>query len=383
MLDFVTSPFAFFAVLAAFGLGAVGSLLFRKQDRAANLWSNGLAIIGSGLGLLYSGEVLLSHAVPSFRLESSFPALVLSIQVDALSAFFMLVICAVAFLSSVYALDYVRHYFGRYDIGVLGFFYNVFIASMILVVTVHHALSFLIVWEVMSLASYFLVIYEHREESSIRAGTLYFVMTHAGTAFIVLAFLLMFNVTGSFEFDAIAKGMTHATPLVAGGIFLAALIGFGTKAGIIPLHIWLPSAHPAAPSHVSALMSGVMIKTGIYMLIRIGLGLLPQPPFWWGTIILVLGAVSSLLGVLYALTEHDLKRLLAYHSIENIGIILLGLGSAMVFSSSGMNSFAALALVAALFHTMNHATFKALLFLGAGSPPQNFEFTITAYCRWA
>lgn len=353
--------------MACFAAGAIGALLLGNSNRAANVWGSGLAIAGSAAALLFSGAVLLNGSTQAFTADTSFPLLSLSMSVDRLAAFFVLVISAVALLSSVYALGYVRHYYGKYSIGVLGCFYNIFVASMILVVTAHNALFFLIVWEIMSLASYFLVIYERREAASIRAGSLYFIMTHAGTAFIITAFLLMFRTAGSFDFDAIRTGLATSSSLTQGAIFVTALIGFGAKAGIIPLHIWLPGAHPAAPSHVSALMSGVMIKTGIYMLIRITLGLLPEVHLWWGLTVLIIGAVSSLLGVLYALSEHDLKRLLAYHSIENIGIILLGLGSALVFSSAGMNTLAALGLAAALFHTMNHATFKALLFLGAGS----------------
>ncbi|MHB9052375.1 MAG: hydrogenase 4 subunit B [Thermoleophilia bacterium] len=367
MPDFLTSPGVYYAILAVFAIGAAGALALGHNDRAANLWGNGLAIAGSLAGLIFSGAVLIDGRTLAFSVESTLPLLSFSFRLDRLSAFFMAVICLVALLCSVYALGYVRHYYGKYSLGLLGFFYNIFIASMILVATAHNALFFLIAWEVMSLASYFLVIYEHREGANVRAGSLYLVMTHAGTAFIIFSFLLMHQATGSFDFEAIAGGMAQASPLARNAIFVSALIGFGMKAGFIPLHIWLPSAHPAAPSHVSALMSGVMIKTGIYMLIRICFGIMPAVSLWWGLLIIAIGAVSSLLGVLYALSEHDLKKLLAYHSIENIGIILLGLGSALVFSSLGMDSLAALALAAALFHTVNHASFKALLFLGAGS----------------
>ncbi len=238
---------------------------------------------------------------------------------------------------------------------------------MVMVVSAHNALFFLVVWEIMSLASYFLVIYENKEKENVQAGSLYFIMTHVGTAFIMLAFLLLYRSTGSLDFGVIKETIGHSSPLVANAVFVLALVGFGTKAGIIPFHIWLPNAHPAAPSHVSALMSGVMIKTGIYMFIRMFMDILPDAPLWWGVVILILGAISSLLGVLYALTEYDIKRLLAYSSIENIGIILLGLGSSLVFWSLDMKPLAVLSLVAALFHTLNHAIFKALLFLGAGS----------------
>ena len=367
MLASLTSSTGFFLIISLFALGAGGALIFGKNDRLANVWGNSLAILGSALGFIFSTTVLLGDSTVAFNIPSSFPILSLSFQVDRLSAFFMALITLLALLCSIYALSYVKHYYKKYNLGTLGFFYNIFIASMILVVTAHHALFFLIVWEMMSLASYFLVIFERNEEASIRAGSLYFIMTHIGTAFIIFAFLLLYKATGSFDFEIIKNNLAAVSPLIKSAVFISALIGFGAKAGIIPFHIWLPSAHPAAPSHVSALMSGVMIKTGIYMIMRISLDLIPGIPLWGGLTILMVGSVSSLLGVLYALAEHDLKRLLAYHSIENIGTILLGLGSALVFLSLGMKELAALGLVAALFHTMNHATFKALLFLGAGA----------------
>src|SRR4029079_1003371 len=185
----------------------------------------------------------------------------------------------------------------------------------------------------MSLMSYFLVVYDRRDPQNVKAGYVHLVMTHVGTAAISLALLLLFAHVHSFDF-AVIKAHAHAVPaLTMAFVFGLAFMGLGTKAGLIPFHLWLPSAHPAAPAHVSALMSGVMIKTGIYMMIRLFLDLLGPVPLWWGVVVLVAGAVSSLIGVLYALTEHDIKRLLAYHSIENIGIILLGLGSALVFDA--------------------------------------------------
>jgi hydrogenase-4 component B len=220
----------------------------------------------------------------------------------------------------------------------------------------------------MSLFSYFLVVTEH-EKSDVRyAGLFYLIMTHVGTAFIMLTFLIFFQAAGSFSFEA----FRHPEQALPEGMrtlaFLLALIGFGAKAGIVPLHVWLPYAHPAAPSHVSALMSGVMIKTAIYALLRVYFDFFGgQFPWWWGFTVLALGAFSALLGVMYALMEHDLKSLLAYHSVENIGIILLGIGGGMIFQTYGLVEFAALGLIAGLYHTLNHAVFKALLFLGAGS----------------
>ena len=354
--------------LGLLGIGAIGALFLRHHDAAANWWGNGCALLASASGIVVGWQGLAYGAVFTLNISSVLPELAFALRVDRLAAFFIFVVSLIAFAASLYGLGYVKHFYGRYNIGVLGFFYNLFLAGVLLVVSAGNALFFLLSWEMMALASYFLVVYENRNEESIRAGSLYFIMTHVGAGLIALAFLLIYRAEGTLDFAAIAAGGHLLTPIMAHLIFILTLIGFGVKAGIIPLHIWLPRAHAAAPSHVSALMSGVMIKTGIYMLIRFYMEFLPQPvPLSWGFIILALGAISSLLGVLYALTEHDLKRLLAYHSIENIGIILLGLGSSLIFSSSGMYGLAALGLTAALFHTLNHATFKALLFMGAGA----------------
>ncbi len=368
MLSALANSSSFLALIGIFVAGAVGSLIVRRNDRLANRWGNFFAIVGSLWGLAFASAVLISgHNVAIQGIVSDFPFLSLTFQIDKLGAFFILAISLIALFCSVYAVDYIKDYYHRYSIGGLGFFYNLFIAAMVLVVGAANGIVFLIAWEVMSLASYFLVTYDRRDPNNVKAGYLYLVMTHVGTAFILLAFILLYASTGSFDFDAIKAGAAAMPQLLKDAVFGLAFIGFGTKAGVIPVHIWLPSAHPAAPSHVSALMSGVMIKMGIYMMVRMFLDILQPVPTWWGVAVLVVGAVSCVLGVLYALTEHDIKRLLAYHSIENIGIILLGVGGALVFSSLHLPALMMLSLGAALFHTLNHAIFKSLLFLGAGS----------------
>lgn len=366
MQNFTTLQTGFLFSLTCFFAGAAGSLMTRKNPHPSNVCGNVFAAAGSILGIVSSAAALHGGETLSFRFSSSFPLLSFSVRMDALSAFFALTISTAAFLCSIFAIGYVKHFYGKYDIGILGFFYNIFIACMLLVVTADNGLFFLMTWELMSLASYFLVIFEYRNKDNIQAGSLYFIMTHIGTAFIILSFILMFHATGSFDFQVWKVNALHVSPLIKNLSFFLLLAGFGTKAGIIPLHIWLPAAHPAAPSHVSALMSGVMIKTGIYMFIRMFFYVFQDVPYWWGAVMLLLGSVSSLLGVLYALAEHDIKKLLAYHSIENIGIILLGIGSALLLSSSD-SSFAAVGLAAALYHTLNHAVFKSLLFMGAGA----------------
>lgn len=282
---------------------------------------------------------------------------------DAISGFFILLISILTFSVSIYSIGYTKGIAGK---GVMGVLFNIFILSMYAVVLSGNVITFLISWETMSIVSYFLVTFD-REEESARAGLLYAIMTHAGTAFIIAAFLILYKYTGHMDFT----GIKEAAKDIPGGIktivFIFAVIGFGTKAGIIPLHTWLPQAHPAAPSNISSLMSGVMIKTGIYGILRIVVDMLGVGPEWWGIAILVIGAVSSVLGVLYALMEHDIKKLLAYHSVENIGIILLGIGASMILASNGLYKLSAIAMTAGLYHTLNHAIFKGLLFLSAGS----------------
>lgn len=367
--------YGFLITLCTFALSAIGALVIgnRGEGRYANWWTHSLSALGSAFGIsfaigaFFSGRVIfLNLPIPFSFFPPVFPPF-FPLRFDALSAFFVFLISIIAFATSIYGMGYQRQFYGKYHLGFFGFFYSLFIVSLLLVVSANHGLNFLIAWEVMSLASYFLVIFEYRHEENVRAGFLYFLMTHIGTAFILIALLLIYRVVGSLDFDEI-RLRSETIPFITKNIILTfALIGFGTKAGIIPLHIWLPKAHPAAPSHVSALLSGVMIKTAILMLIRFFFDFFPDVSLWWGLVILIFGAISSLLGVLYALSEHDLKRLLAYHSVENIGIILLGIGGGVTMIALGAPSLAAFGLAAALYHTLNHAIFKALLFLGAGS----------------
>jgi hydrogenase-4 component B len=368
MIDDIASQNGFLALLLIFATGAVAALFCKNNDKAANLFSGSLSITGSIYGLLFAITSFYYEKNFSFSLNNdAFPILSLSFRIDPLSVFFIFIITLIALFCSIYSLGYVKHYYKKYNIGSLGFFYNLFILGMLVVVTADNGIFFLIAWEIMSLASFFLVIYDYNDTNNVKAGYVYLIMTHIATAFIIFAFLLFYKYTGSFDFAQIRSGMSQIPLSIKNIIFISAIIGFGTKAGIIPFHIWLPGAHPAAPSHVSALMSGVMIKTGIYMMMRLFCDILQPVPLWWGLTVLILGSISSLLGVLYALTEHDLKKLLACHSIENIGIILLGLGSALSFLSLGMPALSLCGFVAALFHTLNHATFKSLLFLSAGS----------------
>ncbi|MFH1094991.1 MAG: proton-conducting transporter membrane subunit [Candidatus Micrarchaeota archaeon] len=347
---------------------AYSSQKFRFFAKAAGLLC---ALLASGAltaaGLL---GVLGSEASPLI-LAPLGPLGAFSFSVDGLSGFFAIIIGLVGMAVSIYSYPYLTEYERKgYNPARFCILFNLFLLSMALVVTAQNGIAFLVFWEIMAVSSFFLVTYEHKEPASQSSGFIYLLMTHFGTACLIVMFLaLASGAGGSFDFAAFA----HASyaPAMASAIFILALVGFGMKAGLMPFHVWLPIAHPNAPSNISALMSGVMLKTAIYALVRVIFGFLlasqPVPPLWWGLLILAIGAVSSVMGVLYSLMEHDIKVLLAYHSIENIGIILLGLGGAVTFASAGLSALAALSLFAALYHTLNHALFKSLLFLGAGS----------------
>jgi hydrogenase-4 component B len=357
--------YLFLGIIAAYLVGSVSALILNKKDHLCTYASFLSAGIASIIGIVFSFSVLFGRNF-EFTSTSELP-LTYGFFVDKLSAFFILVISLTAFAVSIYSIGYVREYYGKKNIGYLGFLYNIFILSMILVVSANNVVMFLIVWELMSIISYLLVLFEHEKEDARKAGFIYIVMTHIGTGFIILSFLILAGSSGSFYFNTFNDAAASLSPGLKDAVFIFALIGFGTKAGIVPLHIWLPYAHPAAPSNVSALMSGVMIKTAIFMLIRVFFDFLGAGVAWWGMLVLILASISALLGVLYALMEHDMKRLLAYHSVENIGIILIGVGVSMVFMASGHPDLAAFGLIAGLYHTINHAVFKSLLFMGAGS----------------
>lgn len=299
------------------------------------------------------------------------PDLPFHLRLDLLSGYFIVVVALLAFFVSIYSIGYVKAYLGHRSVTSLVSFYTIFLGGMMLVVLADDAFFFLVAWELMAASSYFLVLFEDEKIENRRAAFLYLVVAHVGAIAIMLSFGVMAGLATDFSgferytFDAMRN--TELPEGLATLAFLLAFFGFAAKAGVIPLHVWLPEAHPVAPSNVSALMSGVMLKTAIYGIVRVVFDLIEVFPWWWGALVLVFGLVSAVMGVLYALMQHDLKRLLAYHSVENIGIILIGIGLAMIFTSFNMSLLAALALIAGLYHTMNHAMFKGLLFMGAGA----------------
>ncbi|HZI94664.1 MAG TPA: proton-conducting transporter membrane subunit [Patescibacteria group bacterium] len=300
--------------------------------------------------------VLLVHQASGFSLRYA---------IDGLSAWFLLVLSVLAVPIALYSLGYIAtSHWSRRSVAI-GATFNLLIGAVEVVFVAADVVTFLAAWELMTLTTAALVATEHENRASRRAAYLYLTMSHLGTGFLIAGFLILASLSGSFSFAAVLSGDRAIGP-IRHVLFTCFFIGFGVKAGVVPLHVWLPQAHPAAPTSISALMSAVLIKTGIYGMVRVcafGLGV---PRLSWGVIVLLVGGLSAVLGVLYALVQHDLKRLLAYHSIENVGIILLGLGAAMIGLSYGRSDVAALGLAASLYHVLNHAVFKGLLFLGAG-----------------
>ena len=357
----------FFLMVAGYAFGTAAAVL-SPQGRAVRRGAATGAVVGGGAGLALALAVF-ANGTP-FALEA--PALLsvadgLAFRLDTLGALFLAVVGLVAIPCGIYGAGYSEGYEGRYSLRLLGAMLNLFLLTMSLVPCAGNVLTFLLMWEGMSLSSYFLVMTETDEPDTIRAGGWYLAMTHGGLALVLAAFLILAAHADTTAFGALRAAAGALSPATRNAVFLLALLGFGSKAGIIPLHVWLPRAHPAAPSHVSALMSGVMIKLGVYGFLRVGLDLLGGGPAWWGALLISLGALSAVVGVLYALMENDLKRLLAYSSIENIGLVFIGIGAGFLFLSLGVASAALLALAAALYHALNHAAFKSLLFLGAGS----------------
>jgi len=343
--------------------GGAGAAALRAFPAASAVVGAGGAVLGSLLGLTSAIECLRLYDGREYSLPWEMPFGNLTLGMDGLSAVFCLAIFGLAALTALYGFGYLPRERGR--TGLAWCWFNVLAAGMALVVAARNGVLFLIAWEVMSLSSFFLVAHEAEKPEVRRAAWTYLVATHVGTAFVLTMFVLLGTAAGSLDFRGLAgpEGMGRG---FAAWIFVLAVIGFGVKAGFFPLHVWLPEAHPAAPSHVSALLSGAMIKTGLYALLR-SLSFVGPPEPWWGWLLIGVGILSGLFGIVSALAQHDLKRLLAYSSVENIGIAALGIGLGLLGWSAGNWTLTALGFAGALLHVLNHAVFKGLLFLGAGS----------------
>lgn len=346
--------------LLLYGGASLLGLWGRRALVGVYLLSTGGGLVGA---VISAGYLAGASAPLETVLPVGLPFVGAHIRIDALAAYFLLVVNAAAAVISVYALAYGSH--DDEPARVLPF-YPAFLAGMNLVLIAGDAFLFLVSWEFMSLTSWLLVLANHKQRETPAGAFLYMVMASFGTGALILAFGLIAGAANSYAFaDMRGVGLDAARSAT---FFVLVLIGAGSKAGMVPLHVWLPPAHAAAPSHVSALMSGIMTKVAIYGLVRLLFDLAgATPPWWWGVVVLLLGGVTALLGVLYAVMQHDLKRLLAYHTVENIGIILIGLGLALAFRANGFEVLAVLSLSAALLHVVNHATFKSLLFLGSGA----------------
>lgn len=313
----------------------------------------------AGIVVLVTGRAWVAH------LPSLLPLAGVDLSLDPLGAIFVVATAGVAVAVAIYGVGYARHGSSGRSVQCM---LPLYVLSLMLVPAAASVTTFLALWETMAITSLLLVAAEHRHRAEAReAAVWYGVMTHLGLVVILLGLVLFAAHAGGESFATLRAGAARLSPLVRSTVFVLTLAGFASKAGVVPLHVWLPRAHPEAPSHVSALMSGAMVKLGVYGIVRVGFDLLGGGPRWWGLVLLTAGAISALFGILHALVSSDLKRLLAYSTTENVGLILVGVGAAGVFAASGNRTLASIAMAAALLHIINHAAFKGLLFLGAGS----------------
>ncbi len=326
-----------------FPLGAIVSLVLA----ATGLWAIGA----------HAGYAVLPLGLPDLPLH---------LGLDPLSAFFLILLGGASFGVSLFSAGYFKSMQGN-TLGLLCLEYHMFLAGMALVLLADDAYMFMVAWETMAVSSYFLVTTDHAIPDIRKAGFLYLLIAHVGAIAILLSFGVMQGGHGIGAYTFAALRGAHLSVFWSSVAFLLALFGFGAKAGLLPLHVWLPEAHPAAPSPVSALMSGIMLKTAIYGILRVTFDLLGAQQWWWGVLALALGLITAIYGVMFAAVQGDMKRLLAYSSIENIGLLLVGIGLAIIFHVYGKDALAALALTASLYHSLNHAFFKSLLFIGTGS----------------
>jgi hydrogenase-4 component B len=355
----------FVLFLSLCGTGIILSALFPDQKNPLILaWVSSLAAI---MVLLASGKILLSDQVWQTELWT-LPFLgKLVLKMDHLSALFIFVTGLVFLPVSIFTVGYMPKYVSHYNLKTFGIFYHLLFGTTVLVLVSGDILSFLLAWEAMSIFCYLLVNFAHEREETTRSGFLMLAMSEAGTLSAALAFLILAKTSSSIDFASLKSASTHLGPLARWWVFLLSFFGFGVKAGLVPSSTWLPRAHPVAPGNVSALLSGIILNLGIYGIVLVNADLLPLSQFGQGLIVLIVGSISALVGILYATTENDMKKMLAHSSIENMGIISAGLGAGFVFMASGHPILAGIAFIAAFYHLTNHSLYKSLLFLGAGA----------------
>ncbi|CAK7014906.1 proton-conducting transporter membrane subunit [Phascolarctobacterium sp.] len=349
-----------YIALAAYSVGIVSILLPKKLELAAHYCATLAAIVGSGVLLQQALVYLLHGSVVALSGSVGF----FTYNADRWSAVFLLIIGLAGTLTSIYAWGYAKGYLGK-RLRLLGSLWNGFLLTMVLVLIAADVFSFLLAWELMAVVSFLLVNHEAEKKATHNAAYQYLVMTHIGTAAIMIAFLLVGSQTGALDFASMSKAQLSDT--MRNAAFLTAFAGFALKSGLLPLHVWLPNAHPAAPSHVSALMSGVMLKIAVYGFGRFVFQFLGTVEFWWGALVLVVGLLSAVLGALYAQMEKDMKRVLAYSSVENMGLIFGAIGCGMVLLTTPRHDYALIGFLAAVVHSLNHSVMKSLLFMSAGS----------------
>jgi len=351
-----------------FALCAAGALLgIVVPDRRNPALLAGAGSLASLLALWVSGHVLWSGRMFQGELWPIRPLGRMTVSLDGLSALFLAVAAVVFLASSIFSASYLKRYSAHYGLKALNAWYLMLFASIVLILIAHDALLFLLAWEAMSISSYLLVNFEHRRDETSRAGYLMLAMGEAGFIAVVLVFLFLSSKAGSLEFSSLKTAGAGLGVAARWLVFLLTFFGFGVKAGLVPVNTWLPRAHPAAPANVSAILSGTILNLGLYGIVRMNLDLVPATMIGAGVIVLIVGTISALVGILYATTENDLKAMLAHSSIENIGIVTVGLGAGLIFTAYGRPAIAGIALIAAFYHMINHSVYKSLLFLGAGT----------------
>ncbi|HEX2957479.1 MAG TPA: proton-conducting transporter membrane subunit [Chitinispirillaceae bacterium] len=356
----MVSLYLVLGAIVLLAISGIPALFFSAKSRIGQLVTTTLVVMGSLCGI--AGLVRNGAGQAALQLQWALPWGQFSVKVDALGAVFLLLVFIIPLLGSIYSLEYWNQSKHTENGKRLGIFYGLLAAGMAMVVIANNTILFLIAWEIMALAAFFAATAEDDNSSVRQAGWVYLIATHIGTLLLFALFILWNQYTGTTELNPVTSMSSKA----AGTLFLLALTGFGFKAGIMPLHVWLPGAHANAPSHVSALMSGVMLKMGIYGIVRIT-SLIPVTDAWWGTVLLITGIVSGIAGIAFAVSQNDIKRMLAYSSIENIGIICIALGLALIGRNQGRTDLVVLGLGGALLHVLNHGFFKSLLFFNAGA----------------
>ncbi|HUW63458.1 MAG TPA: proton-conducting transporter membrane subunit [Spirochaetia bacterium] len=356
----------FLQMAAAFAILGVLLMLLVTSPRSAVAVSMGASVLASLSGLAGAG-VLLSGGAGLLAATSWPPLGTLLLSADQLSSLFLLVISFVWLLISVFSWSYLVRYAGRYNLRAFGALYNILFLALVLTALAGDLITFLIAWEVMTVGSYLLIVFEHKSPQNTRAGFFMLVLSEIGALLLIAAFILLGNYTGHFDYAGIRASIGSVPPGIKNTVFVLALLGFGVKTGLVPLQGWFAPAYAAAPANVGAVLSAATLTLGIYGLARVGLDLLGPSPLWWGLALLVMGALTAIAGILYALMEQNLKRMLSLSSVENTGWILAGLGAALVYRTSGLPVMAALAAITALYQTVNNAVYKSLLFMGAGS----------------